>query len=318
MNIPNADSARLRNDWTREIAPRTGDIRLELLDEAAQFLGLSADEAADRARDAGERFRAEWAANPPSASDPDSVTKFYNQSDTELFELINWHAADPIHYRTLILRDVARGFRGRDLLDYGSGIGNDALVFGQAGFTVTLADISDCLLAFAAWRCRRRAISVRTVDLKVEAPPDDAFDFVLCFDVLEHIPDPLAVVRRIRRSMRDGAIFALHAPFGEDPDHPMHVVHRDVVTPRMRSLGFEPVACSFPPLVRAPLLYRRRTIPAVDRLAYFVYDNYLGGSLGERLAALYRSGRSRVRPGGLSTATSLETNVELDGRGGNS
>ena len=30
----------------------------------------------------------------------------------------------------------------------------------------------------------------------------------------------------------------MHAPFGEDPDRPMHVVHEDVVTPRMHTVGF--------------------------------------------------------------------------------
>src|SRR5262249_2298511 len=161
------------------------------------------------------------------------VARFYNQSDSELFELINWHASDPIHYRTLIVRDYALARPGRACLDYGSGIGNDALVFGKAGFTVTLADISDVLLAFAAFRCRRRGIPTTTVDLKRAAPPPDAIDVVLCFDVLEHIPEPLPVVKRIHDALRDGGLLVMHAPFGDDPEHPMHVVHEDVVTPRM-------------------------------------------------------------------------------------
>src|SRR5262249_47148424 len=77
-----------------------------------------------------------------------------------------WHSTDPIHYRTLIVRDFAAARRGRACLDYGSGIGSDALVFADAGFEVTLADISDLLLAFAAFRCRRRGFTVHTIDLK--------------------------------------------------------------------------------------------------------------------------------------------------------
>jgi 2-polyprenyl-3-methyl-5-hydroxy-6-metoxy-1,4-benzoquinol methylase len=287
---------RLEAEWTREVAPKRGDIHGELLEDAAAFFGISLQEARERARDAGERFRAEWQTTAPDPTDDQALTRFYNQSDTELFELINWHASDPIHHRTIVLRDFASGFPGRELIDYGSGIGNDALVFAQAGFQVTLADISDPLLAFAAWRCRSRGLNVRTIDLKVAKPPHRAFDAAVCFDVLEHIPRPLTVVRQIRASLKDGGIFVLHAPFGLDDEHPMHVVHRDVVTPRMRSLGFEPLSCEFPASVRAPQIYRKRHLPALDRLAYFVYDGYLDGSVGSRLAAMYRAGRSMMRP----------------------
>ncbi len=278
----------LAAEWARVIAPDSGDVRGTLVAKAAEFLGIPLSTAWDRLAGAGERFRAEWRASVRDASDAETLTRFYNQSDTELFELIEWHATDAIHYRTLILRDVARRRSGRRYLDYGSGIGNDALVFGEAGFELTLADISDCLLAFAAWRCRRRGCAVQTVDLKRARPPANAFDVAVCFDVLEHIPDPLAVVRSVRESLRDGGLLAIHAPFGADPEHPMHVVHRDVVTPRMRALGMQPIDCEFPPFVRAPQVYEKRHVAAVDRAAYFIYDNYLRNTFGERLAAMYR------------------------------
>ena len=293
---------QLAAQWRQAIAPRTGDLRAELLEEAAAFLGISVDDAWDRLRGAGDRFRAEWRQVVSDPSDARALTSFYNQSDTELFELIEWHATDPIHYRTLILRDFAATRRGRDYLDYGSGIGNDAVVFGEAGFSVTLADVSDCLLAFAAWRCRRRGFATRTIDLKRDAPDREGFDAIACFDVLEHIPRPLDIVRRLHASLRTAGIIAIHAPFGEDAEHPMHVVHRDVVTPRMRSLGFQPVDCTFPSFVRAPQMYEKRDVPLLDRAAYFVYDNYLTHPVGGWLAAAYRKHVKRARPSFGSTA----------------
>jgi SAM-dependent methyltransferase len=283
----------LAESWTRLMAPATGDVRTELVQEAAEFLGIPVDEAWQRLAGAGDRFRHEWIDSVADARDESALTRFYNQSDTELFELIEWHAADPIHYRTLVVRDLALAWRGRAHLDYGSGIGNDALVFADAGFNVTLADISDCLLAFAAWRFRRRGLSVATIDLKRDVPPARAFDVVVCFDVLEHIPDPLRIVRSIQRAMRENGLFVFHAPFADDPEHPMHVVHSDIVTPRLRSLGFRPVDCSFPPSVRAPQIYAKQSMFAIERAGYFVYDQYLQNDLGTRLAALYRR---TVRP----------------------
>src|SRR5690606_28059496 len=125
-------------------------------------------------------------------------------------------------------------------------------------------------------------------------------DVAVCFDVLEHIPEPLPAVRHIRRALRQGGLLAIHAPFGRDPEHPMHVVHRDVVSPRMRWMGFRPVDHVFPAFVRAPQLYRKETMPLVDRCGYLVYDGYLNNGLGRRVAAVYRrmqSGWRRRSPG---------------------
>jgi len=280
------EQLRLAADWTHVMAPESGDIREELVREAAEFLGIPRSDARQRLHGAGERFRQEWMNSAPA--DARSLTQFYNQSDTELFELIEWHASDQIHYRTIIVRDYAVRRPGRAYLDYGSGIGSDALVFAHAGFDVTLADISDVLLAFSAFRCRRRGFTVRTIDLKTDTLPRAGYDVALCLDVLEHIPRPLSVIRDVHGSLRDHGLLVVHAPFGEDPEHPMHVVHRDIVTPRMRSIGFQPVDCYFPPVVRAPQMYVKEPIPRFDRFAYFLYDGYLRNPLGDRLAAWYR------------------------------
>jgi len=278
----------LAQEWTRIIAPTTGDVRTDLVVEAARFLGIPIDEAWRRLRGAGDRFREEWLKTVTDPHDPERLIQFYNQSDTELFELIEWHANDPIHYRTLIVRDLAIGRPGRGYLDYGSGIGNDAMVLADAGFDVTVADISDVLLAFTAWRLRQRGYNVRTIDLKRESLPRDRFDLVACFDVLEHIPRPLDVVRNMRAALRANGLLAIHAPFAEDPEHPMHVVHRDVVTPRIRSLGFYPLDCRFPPSVRAPQMFEKRVVTLIERAGYFVYDTYLDNAFGAQVAALYR------------------------------
>jgi SAM-dependent methyltransferase len=293
--------AAFAREWARILAPRTGDVRTELVGEAAEFLGIPEAEAWHRLQGATDRFRDEWITTVADSRDPSALVQFYNQSDTELFELIEWHASNAIHYRTLIVRDWLRTSRRMTqrpaYLDYGSGIGADALVFAEAGFDVALADISECLLAFAAWRCRRRGFSVRTINLKRgETLPRDWFDLVVCFDVLEHIPKPLDAMRDIQASMRAGGLLALHAPFGEDPERPMHVVHRDVVTPRMRSMGLFHVDCPVPAAFwfLAPRVYEKQAISVLDRAGYFFYDNYLNNAVGDRLAAIYRRTLGRL------------------------
>jgi ubiquinone/menaquinone biosynthesis C-methylase UbiE len=43
--------------------------------------------------------------------------------------------------------------------------------------------------------------------------PDQSFDAILCTEVLEHVPDPLAVIRELNRLLKPGGYMILTAPF---------------------------------------------------------------------------------------------------------
>lgn len=277
--------------WRAALAPRTGDIRRELTLEAAEYLGLPVEETARRVERSGEDFPAEWQRMVTDPRDPDQLVRFYNESQAELFEQIAWHATEPIHHRSLVCADLAATLPGRQFLDYGSGIGSNAVVFGLAGFDVTLADIADPLRNFAKWRCERRGIRVRTIDLKHQGLEPAAYDVITCFDVLEHVPDPLAAVRRMRDALRPGGTFFLYAPFGFDPERPMHVVHDDPVSPRVRSLGFAlrgDWEKAFPAHVYGPRVYRRVDRSPTANLAYYIRDVWMNGQIGDALTRALR------------------------------
>jgi len=287
--------------WRAALAPRTGEIRRELALEAAEYLGLSFEETLQRIERSGIDFDAEWKRMVTDPSDAEQLVRFYNESQAELFEQIAWHASEPIHHRSLVCADLASTLRGRDFLDYGSGIGSNAIVFGLAGFRVTLADVADPLRNFARWRCERRGIPVRTIDLKRETLDASDYDVITCFDVLEHVPAPIEAVRRMRDGLRIGGVFFLYAPFGFDPIRPMHVVHADPVSRKVRALGFalKPEwEQAFPAHVFAPQAYVRVARPAAANLAYYVRDAWMKGPLGDALASAIR----RVRPHGAGTA----------------
>ncbi len=289
MSTHSVDDCAAR--WTRVLAPSTGDVREELTLELSEYLGQPREVVVDALDHATELFTEEWTAKVADPTDEREVVRFYNESQTELFDLARWHAEDAIHYRTPVCCDAALERPGREYLDYGSGIGSDALVFGAAGFKVTLADVSEPLLRFATWRCERRGLSVTVVDLKRTALPQQRFDAVVCFDVLEHIPDPVSVLRRIHAAMRPGALLFLHAPFGVDPERPMHVVHEDVVSDRMLSLGYhwrDDLERAFPAWQWTPRVYESLVRTPLDRVAYAFRDRWLPRSVGDRLGRVYR------------------------------
>ena len=280
---------------TKILAPRTGDMRQELVLELSEYFDRTPADVEQQLTTATESFTAEWNARVANAKDERAVTQFYNESKTELFDLARWHSDDPIHYRALFCADLAARTPGRKYLDYGSGIGSDALVFASAGFDVTLADVAEPLLAFARWRCEQRGLKVQTIDLKRQQPPAHTYDAAVCFDVLEHVHRPLRTLAHINKAMRPGGLLFVHAPFGEDPDRPMHVVHEDVVTPRMRTVGFNwrgDLEAPFPQWLWHPRVYQSFDISAIDRLGYRMYDSWLGQRVGAGLARAYR----KLRP----------------------
>jgi 2-polyprenyl-3-methyl-5-hydroxy-6-metoxy-1,4-benzoquinol methylase len=299
MQIPStATAAEYEARWRAALAPHTGDIRRELTREAAEYLGLSVEETQRRIDRSGEDFPEEWKRMVTDPSDPAQLTRFYNESQAELFEQIAWHSTEPIHHRSLVCADLASTMPGREFLDYGSGIGSNALVFGLAGFRVTLADIADPLRNFARWRCERRGIPVRAIDLKHESLERARYDVITCFDVLEHVPDPLGAVRRMRDALRPGGSFFLYAPFGFDPDRPMHVVHDDPVSAKVRSLGFAlrtDWEKAFPAHVYPPRPYQRVHRSAATNFAYYVRDAWLQGPIGESVLGAVRSLRGGLR-----------------------
>jgi 2-polyprenyl-3-methyl-5-hydroxy-6-metoxy-1,4-benzoquinol methylase len=285
--------------WREAMAPRTGDIERDLIMDAAEHLGLTVPDVERRVAASGTDFFEEWGRAVSDPGDPSQVVRFYNESRSELFEQIAWHASDTIHHRSPVCVDLAvAGTPGREFLDYGSGIGSNALMFGLAGFSVTLADVADPLRNFARWRCERRRIPVRTIDLKHETLEPERYDVITCFDVLEHVADPLAALERMRTALRPNGLLFLYAPFGYDPERPMHIVHDDSVLRRVRSLGFarqyewEP---AFPEYLPHPIPYRRVSRSALANSAYFVRDVWLNGAVTDSVVKAARS-VTRQRP----------------------
>ena len=101
----------------------------------------------------------------------------------------------------------------KDILDYGCGVGIEALQYARLGNRIWLADISleNTELAarvlqlhgFRAEDCLWISSEVSEVTPWL-IPKDWIFDVVHCAGVLHHIPDPIPVVRSIHRALRNG------------------------------------------------------------------------------------------------------------------
>jgi len=208
------------------------------LRELAEFYGISRQEAQQRCESALTDSKREWELSQRRT--PDEIKNFYRTTQSYTFEHVWWHATDTTTNSINVeLLRYAQQIGASRYLDFGSGVGSNAILFGLHGFTVTLADISPAMLEFARWRLQRRGINAELIDLNQRELPGEQFDFVTAVDVFEHLPCPENELRQLRQAIRVGGVLAFNCRTGEDDDRPMHVLKSErQVWQALRSCGF--------------------------------------------------------------------------------
>ncbi|HAM58103.1 MAG TPA: hypothetical protein DCQ64_22910 [Candidatus Rokubacteria bacterium] len=115
---------------------------------------------------------------------------------------------DPHSSHALILAALGEG-GGRRVLDVGAADGFLAAELTTRGWQVTALERDPARAAAARGKCRE----VVVVDLEREMPPlDGPFVAAVYGDVLEHLSDPLAVMRRLNRLLAPGAVVIVSVP----------------------------------------------------------------------------------------------------------
>jgi 2-polyprenyl-3-methyl-5-hydroxy-6-metoxy-1,4-benzoquinol methylase len=107
--------------------------------------------------------------------------------------------------------DLVAGYvaRGR-LLDIGCGMGDTLVAAREAGYEAVGLDIG----AYPVQHCAGLGFEVHQASITETGLPDESFDVVTMWDVLEHIPRSAEGLREVRRVLRAGGVAAIIAPNG--------------------------------------------------------------------------------------------------------
>jgi SAM-dependent methyltransferase len=132
------------------------------------------------------------------------------------------------HWRHRLIRDGSELEPGTRLLEIGCGAGAVLAVLGQEfpGVQLTGVDIEPKQLAFARGHLNRSGVEATLAQADAVALPfaDASFDHVWMMWFLEHVPDPVAVLREARRVLvPGGAITAIEVDYSTlraDPSTP--------------------------------------------------------------------------------------------------
>lgn len=220
------------------LLPGETDFIKSSLRELAEFYGISCEDARRRCESAVADSKREWES--ARRRTPDEVKNFYRATQSYVFEHVWWHATDvATNSINVELLKYAQRLGANRYLDFGAGVGANAILFARQGFKVTLADISPAMLEFASWRLMRRGLEAEFIDLNRQKLPENHFDFATAVDVFEHLPKPEIELRQISRAMRSGGELVFNCQAGADDDRPMHVLRSSrQVWQALRGCGF--------------------------------------------------------------------------------
>ncbi len=240
-----------RQRWEAALAldPQTA-LQTGLVRELAEYLDRPEEEVLKDCRGGADMLARAWSAAAPRTAG--EVSAFYRETGAYLYDLTWWHALadDESALAGVEALDVAAGYRAREVLDFGSGIGSLGLLFAQNALNVTLAEVNPALSDYARWRFDRRGLSARFLDVGPEALPEAAFDFACAIDVLEHLPDPLGTLQSLAAALHPGGVLFVHLPPEADPSRPMHLWHTpDLLLQHLDEAGLWLERASGPSLV---------------------------------------------------------------------
>lgn len=268
------------------LLPGEQDIRHSGLRELAEYYGVGIAEAERLCNSALADSKSEWEAQARQTSA--AILDFYDRTQSYLFEHVWWHANDLTGNAINVeIIDYACQQGARTYLDFGSGVGANAILAARSGLTVTLADVSRTMLDFARWRLERRGLQAKYIYLRQQSLPDAHFDFVTAMDVMEHLPRPVGEISQISAALKIGGLLIFNARPGADLQRPMHILPTLYPIRRaLRSCGLHADPDPAAHRIRALdcFVVRKTAGSTLTNLGWRIYDNVRYSALAETLS----------------------------------
>jgi 2-polyprenyl-3-methyl-5-hydroxy-6-metoxy-1,4-benzoquinol methylase len=176
-----------------------------VVDELSKFFNLPPEKVRWICEHSAEIVAEEWCKTGQST--PDELYRFYQAQTYWLFGTLRNHANQAQPHIAHAAVEIAHTFRDLPTghhLDFGCGAGTASLFFNALGWQTSLADVSETAINFVRWRFEQRGIHGTFYNFESDQLPPNTYDLITAFDVMVHVADIPAVLRRLHQSLKPG------------------------------------------------------------------------------------------------------------------
>jgi 2-polyprenyl-3-methyl-5-hydroxy-6-metoxy-1,4-benzoquinol methylase len=108
--------------------------------------------------------------------------------------------------RLATIREFGGAIAGRRILEISCGMGGTLVALAQAGADPVATEFNHDYCTIARRRGERYGLELPILNAVGEAVPfaANSFDLAICWDIVEHVQDPAAMLRELRRVVRPG------------------------------------------------------------------------------------------------------------------
>jgi len=174
----------------------TADRRTVLTQIIANYTDLPVDTVKKNLENGVHLIKQEWLdANPQTSEEK---IHFYKTCKNYMYDLGFWHTCTQHELEDNFVTRAVVESGNRKVLEYGCGIGDNAILLASQGIEVVAADLGSYTLDFCKFRIKVHGLEDKITVVPIDEPFSDfktgkewlaqqKFDAITCFDVLEHL-----------------------------------------------------------------------------------------------------------------------------------
>lgn len=208
----------------KEELKRDRDDREEMIADLMEFEGVSREEILRRFLKRHELRNEEM--DKIDFKDSKQVEEYYINNNYEIYDHFEWHFQGRRGFDKKLVEDIKAAYpdRATEILDFGCGGGQNAFMLAKEKYIVSCCDHNKKAMDFISHRFKKHKLKIKKISMPIHSKFKNKFDIILCFDVLEHIPnDKFDETIELLKSLKkpNGKIMA-SVSFGAQKFHPSH------------------------------------------------------------------------------------------------
>lgn len=139
----------------------------------------------------------DWDKSNINQSNKLQVENWFKTNKNYIWELSENYSFPAKKKLTQLVVSFCKKNKITTLLDFGGGIGEDAIAASKAGVKTTLADLPGVTLDFAKWRIKKHNANVKILEITKSKPLKSNYQIIICFEVFQHLFNPIFTAKHL-------------------------------------------------------------------------------------------------------------------------